>query len=496
MKKKLMIILLFIVSIIIITSLYLKINFQLLTFEEIIFYISNGLIHSDIYVFIYGTLICIPFVLLVFTILYSLFYDITFGKKVLKIKNRQIYPIKFINNHRPIFLIITILLSIISLIYGFRIYDYIIYNNKTSNFIEENYVDPKKIEITFKQKRNLIVIFVESLETTLFSKSENGYFDDNVIKELYDLLNEDDTVVFYNNNYSELTNMLHGSSWTTASVVSNTTALPFKIRINKNEYKSHNFMNGAYSLGDLLKSNGYYNEVISSSKTSFGGIKEYFTKHGNYEIVDIDSLDKYNLEMDVNDIGNWGFNDNYLFEIAKERLDVISKKEPFNLNLITIDTHYPNGFAGEYTKDNYLTRYENVYATESKLVYDFISYVKNQPYYKDTTILIVGDHLSMQDSFFEDKGAKKRYVYSCIINPLDKPLNNKGRIYTSLDTYPTLVSAIGGIIPGNRLGLGVNLFSLEATLAEKYGLEYLDNELKKKSLFYDDYILDDNYYRK
>ena len=63
MKKKLMIILLFIVSIIIITSLYLKINFQLLTFEEIIFYISNGLIHSDIYVFIYGTLICIPFLL-------------------------------------------------------------------------------------------------------------------------------------------------------------------------------------------------------------------------------------------------------------------------------------------------------------------------------------------------------------------------------------------------------------------------------------------------
>ena len=148
MKKKLMIILLVIVSIIIITSLYLKINFKLLTFEEIIFYISNGLIHSDIYVFIYGILICIPFVLLVFTILYSLFYDITFGKKVLKIKGKQIYPIKLINNHRLIFLIITVFLSIISLIYGFRIYDYIIYNNKTSNFIEENYVDPIKTEIT------------------------------------------------------------------------------------------------------------------------------------------------------------------------------------------------------------------------------------------------------------------------------------------------------------------------------------------------------------
>ena len=37
----------------------------------------------------------------------------------------------------------------------------------------------------------------------------------------------------------------------------------------------------------------------------------------------------------------------------------------------------------------------------------------------------------------------------------------------SNDTYPTVVSALGGNIKGDRLGLGVNLFSSEKTLAEE-----------------------------
>ena len=67
-------------------------------------------------------------------------------------------------------------------------------------------------------------------------------------------------------------NMLAETTWTTAGVVSNTSGLPFKIPIDGNEYHSDNFMNGAYALGDILKNNGYYNELISTARTNFGGI--------------------------------------------------------------------------------------------------------------------------------------------------------------------------------------------------------------------------------
>ena len=51
------------------------------------------------------------------------------------------------------------------------------------------------------------------------------------------------------------------------------------------------------------------------------------------------------------------------------------------------------------------------------------------------------------------------------------------------------VVAMGVKIEGNRLGLGTNLFSDEKTLAEQYGLEYIDQEFSKSSRFYKKEIL-------
>ena len=267
--------------------------------------------------------------------------------------------------------------------------------------------------------------------------------------------------------------------------------------INQNCYHSDKFMNGTYTLGDLLKDNGYYNEFISAAKTSFGGLKEYYTRHGNYEIVDLNSLDKFGFSTTKSDLGKWGFNDNYMFEIAKKRLEEISKKkQPFNLHLASIDTHFIDGYVGKYSETKFKHQYENAYATTSRLIYEFVDWVRNQDYYKDTTIVVIGDHLSMQDNFFNKKNAKKRYVYGCIINPIKKTDNYKNRIITPLDTYPTIVTAIGGKIKGDKLGLGVNLFSDKKTLAEEYGLKYLDEELKKKSNFYNDKLIDDKYLNK
>jgi phosphoglycerol transferase len=141
-------------------------------------------------------------------------------------------------------------------------------------------------------------------------------------------------------------------------------------------------------------------------------------------------------------------------------------------------------FVSYYSTNKYNEQYENSYATTSKLIYDFISWLKNQPYYKDTTIVIMGDHLCMQSSFITKRKSKDRYVYNLIINPSSKDAKTNNRIYTALDTLPTIISAVGGDIKGNKLGLGTNLFSNTSTLAEKYGINKLDNELKKSSKYY------------
>ena len=150
--------------------------------------------------------------------------------------------------------------------------------------------------------------------------------------------------------------------------------------------------------------------------------------------------------------------------------------------------YFVDGFVGDYSETKYSRQYENAYATTSKLIYDFVGYVKSQPYYEDTVIVILGDHLAMQSNFINNRMFDDRTIYFCIIDP-DNREYKKDIIYIALDTYPTIVSLLNGNIEGDRLGLGVNLFSREKTLAEEYGVKKLDKELRKKSEFYDKIIL-------
>ena len=55
--------------------------------------------------------------------------------------------------------------------------------------------------------------------------------------------------------------------------------------------------------------------------------------------------------------------------------------------------------------------------------------------------------------------------------------------------YPTTLAAMGVTIPGDRLGLGTNLFSDTSTLAEIYGMDDLNTELLKDSKFYRSQLL-------
>ena len=476
--KILHILFLLFITIMIIGACYLKLNFSLINFEEVVFSLKDGTKDADVGVVFVAIKVCLPFIIVLYLILYSLFYS----TKIL---------IKIIQSHKKIVTCLLFLIGLVMIMWSLNVFEYILYSTSKSNFIEKNYVEPVESKVTFDEKRNLIFIVVESLETSLFQKEQGGYWNYSVVPELYDLLNDEDSVVFYDKSKAETLNMIQGSSWTTASIVSNSSGLPFKVSLS--DFNSNSCMNGAYTLGDLLKDNGYYNEVISAAKTSFGDLQEYFTDHGEYEIIDFKSLKDYDLSMTDDDIGSWGFNDNYLFETAKKRLDIISKKnQPFNLELITIDTHFVDGFVGNYSETKYKDQYENAYATESRLIYNFVDWVKKQPYYKNTTIVIMGDHLSMQSNFFRKRNVQDRYVYSCIINPVKKQANTKNRITTSLDTYPTIVSSIGGTIEDDKLGLGVNLFSDKNTLAEEYGIDKLNKELKKKSVFYNNKFKNNN----
>ncbi len=369
----------------------------------------------------------------------------------------------------------------------------------TSTFIEDNYADPAEVSVTFpEQKRNLIHIFLESMETTYSDAQDGGAFRDNYIPELTALAQENED---FSGNRQPLNGgrVFTGSTYTMAGIFTQTAGLPLQVNLSDNFTDTRgsfnnmdtqeSFFSGVTALGDLLEEQGYNQTFLLGSDVTFGGRQLYFTDHGKFEFRD------YNYALENEWIASnykvwWGYEDEKLFSFAKETLAELSAQEkPFNLTMLTVDTHFEDGYVCELCGDEFAgNQYANVMACSSRQVAAFIEWCKTQEWYENTTIVLTGDHLTMDKDFCQnvDEAVYDRKTYTCYINAAVKPEDpNRTREYSTLDTYPTIVAALGAKIEGDRLGLGTNLFSTEDTLLEQYGYEYMEEELQKRSEFMD-----------
>lgn len=498
-RNNIICILLTLISLIIFyTCIYINKNFSGVSFEQILYSLLNSkgtsinaLKQGIIYVTLYTT---ITFVILYILIKLNHKYLKNKYRLTIKIKNKT-YLIDALYLRKKRMLLYSILLIILSLYncyINLGVKDYIESQRAKSTLIDENYINPKEVKITFpEQKQNLIYIFVESLETSATSIINGGDVETSYIPKL-------ENIALNNINFSDKNNLggakyLSLTGWTAAGMISQTSGLPLKV-INDNEYKDYGeSLPGATSLGDILENNGYKNYIMLGSDASFGGRKDYFTYHGNYEIYDLDYA-KNNNWIDDNYFEWWGFEDRKLFSFAKKQLKEISKnKEPFNFTILTADTHFYDGYQDKKCKKEFDNNYANSYYCSDKLISNFIEWITKQDFYKNTTIIISGDHLTMQDGFFSEDNYE-RTIYNTFINSKITTSNNKNRSFTTLDMFPTTLASLGVDIDGNRLGLGTNLFSNEKTLIEKYDYSYVNEEIKKKSFFYDNIILGKTYY--
>ena len=225
----------------------------------------------------------------------------------------------------------------------------------------------------------------------------------------------------------------------------------------------------------------------------FGGLTAYFKTHGNFNIMDYKyAKESGAIPKDYNVW--WGYEDEKLFAFAKEELTRLSNTgKPFNFTMETADTHRPDGYLEEGTPTPYPNQYANVVAHSSTQVYDFVRWIQQQPFYENTTVVIIGDHISMESNFFKFYGFPKDYrrsQYNVILNPAPGVATRDPQIliqrdYANFDMFPTILSSLGITFDGSRLGVGTDLFSGEKTLFEEKGFQYANRELMKRSALYD-----------
>lgn len=367
--------------------------------------------------------------------------------------------------------------------------EYIRACQNNSHFIDDNYVDPLSTSIVFsKGKRNLIYIYLESMENSFLSQNEGGMLEVNLIPELQVIA--ENNIYFSNTNSHGGAISVIGTDWTIAAMVSQSAGVPLLIPIDGNMYGEYDtFMPGTVSLGDILNKEGYNQTLIVGSDSKFGGRKNLYEQHGNYKILDLytaweDGTVPYGRVVE------WGFEDKILYEYAKKELDILSSKnKPFNLTILTVDTHHPSGYQCELCESEYRNAYWNSIRCASRQVESFLNWLKEQEYYDDTTIVIVGDHPSMSADVSNNmKAGYVRTTYNAFINSACNSENTHNRLFTNWDMFPTTLAAMGATIEGNKLGLGVNLFSNQPTLLEKYEISDINRELSGKSKLYDELL--------
>lgn len=475
----------FVGSLLVASSLWAVRSFGNMTFDQMVYTMSQPLGDSDpgqVINFFVNPFLNAMALTLSITSLFLVFslYHISFKKQ------KKSFFLPAVITSSILILIASASISIREIGYA----DIKAYYFEETELYERYYVDPREVALTFpEKKRNLIYIFLESMETSYASQEFGGIKEKNLIPNLTNLaLNEG--IQFSHQTGLGGYYQVPGANQTASAMVAQTSGLPLRASggdLDANAYGQDGsvFFPGAYSLGEILETEGYNQMLFIGSSQHFAGRGKYFSQHGNYDIRDVYWAREQGLIPE--DYWEWwGYEDRKLFDFAKDSLnELAAKNEPFNFTMLTTDTHFEDGYPTEETPNLFGDQYSNVIYDNDRQITAFLDWIKAQPFYENTTVVLVGDHLTMDSDFFgNDDPNYQRTVYNAFLNTEMTASNRSNRQATGLDLFPTTLAALNVAIDGERLGLGTNLFSSTKTIAERIGMDTFYTELTKHSPFY------------
>ncbi|MGP1438669.1 MAG: sulfatase-like hydrolase/transferase, partial [Treponema sp.] len=367
--------------------------------------------------------------LLLFPLCFSLFHllllknNIGFVCTVFK-KEKTFFPFKF--NHKMILSFSLLVVAVLFFEFKLQVMGYVLKEFRgNSSFYEENYIPPKDVTFTFPEhKKNLIFIYLESTEAEVaYCAKENT----NLIPELAEIAKNNLSFSHSDGIGGQI--QVPGTDHSIASICCTHLGLPLLVNFAGQFYRNNSeyFFNGAYGLGNILQGGGYNCLFTLGSGTIYGGLGNLLKGHG-FEVKDLDyyrSINKVPKDYFV----WWGIEDIKVVEYAKEELThLASLDKPFAFSVFFEDTHTPGGYFDEECENKYPKQIHNVFINMSKRINNFIEWIKEQPFYENSVIVILGDHLYMGQDLYDDGRSKsKRHAYNAFINTGKSGEHSKNR---------------------------------------------------------------------
>ncbi|EAY03651.1 hypothetical protein TVAG_145200 [Trichomonas vaginalis G3] len=356
----------------------------------------------------------------------------------------------------------------------------------SSEFLRENSVIPDMKVIEFpEKKKNLIFIGLEAFETMYFSKEHGGVFDVPLAPNLERIAFQNNSIFFSNLDGDKVggVNVIPRTRFTTAAYFAMQCGYAFLSDPTPtgNVY-SEQYFPKFKCIGDILKEARYNITVSYGTHPHDFGIGDLFNSHSLIQVWWRNDIDPNKKGIYVFDRKTIPFFKNVLTEMGQS-------KTPFFASVITTDTHEP-GFVCPDCPPGESDLFSTVKCSDKRIA-DLLEWCKKQSWYNNTVIVLFGDHIVRGNGNPEiaEKHRFSRRPFNLIINSGLENKNNRKREFTSMDVYPTVISAIGAKLKTEQLGMGVNLFSGEQTLVEKFGLEKFIKECEGTRIFYNHVLL-------
>jgi phosphoglycerol transferase len=349
---------------------------------------------------------------------------------------------QFIRQTLTAFPSIVLLCGLIAFSYRYSVPSYLASRFGQDRFADL-YVDPGRVQLQKSQQKNLVLIYVESLEVTY---SDQVIFGKNLLEQL-DLV----PGVSFSSFVSA-----PGTGWTIAAMVGTQCGLPlqFVTRMNDMETGEHvtSFLPGAICLPDVLHVFGYENVFLGAAPLSFAGKGNFLKTHHYDEAYGNEEWLK--AQTPRRGTNAWGLYDDDLFALAEAKLTTLHKAgRPFNLTLLTIDTHQPNGFFSGSCRAKGAKNFQGIVQCVSGELADFVDFARSNGYLEDTNIVIIGDHLANPNPVYAQLlSSSHRTIYNKFISIF--PFQKSTEEIIPFDLYPTLLEFVGIQVDGQRLALG------------------------------------------
>lgn len=342
--------------------------------------------------------------------------------------------------------------------------------NPAHNLISiEKDLHPVQIVSRPDRPKNIIIIYLESLERTYFEIGETR----EAISDLIPLAKRGFEAI----NVAQV----RGAENSVPGNVATQCGVPLLPKTSSNPMRQKVITTDAIlpsitCLSDILVADGYNTSYVVGTDIEPMALGRFLRTHGYKNIYGLGSVspeDREKYKM------NWGVSDDYIFaKAAAEIRKMSAENKPFLLSMATMATHGPDGFPDrdchfKTQLDSNLPR--SMYCTVQH-VKEIVGLVDELGITQDTVIVLMSDHLAQPNIFRDSLAGKTRRNLFILLNGGITGVTDKPAL--AFDIYPTILEAAGYELKGRKANFGTSLFSTLPGLALIIGPDRVDAAIR------------------